>query len=402
MKNEKVHQRGNGLIRPVSQRDKTLFSSLRNKIKKGGGVMKSCKGKALSMGRYALPLLILMISFGIWNSVAMAVHTNITSTEDIRNTKHNMTRNPDILVNSTAGTGTTEVCIFCHTPHGANPTLSGLAPLWQRNVSPGTAFIAYSTPNFDASGLDAGRPKGVSLACLSCHDGNIAIDALINAPGSGGFEELNRTTDGASISLLWTFTASGIVGAGNKLTTGFRDGSEQDTTTDSPYSGGIHDTLTGGTGLEGAEPFPNLGLVISDDHPVGMQVPTPNFNANTAGQLTTDPQFLLIGTFSNLDGHPDDGKSVMYITKNGQYPLDKRDRIRAYPSTGEAGSYWIECATCHNPHTPRVSFLRLPSGQGPINGSTLIGAAWNSADAALPWAKRPNSGSAICLSCHQK
>ncbi len=364
--------------------------------------MKPGKGKRKGLRRY-LPPLLLTTAFGFVAAEVMATHT-VTKVEDIRNTKHNMIMNPDIGAFGVGGnTATIGVCVFCHTPHGANPSLP-LAPLWNRSVPVDTTYTPYDAPNFDASGTTPGQPKGVSLACLSCHDGTIAIDALINAPGSGGFRVENRAVWGSVSIDLIAFTGP-LVDGNSSLAEGERNATEGNTVTGvagSPFLGGIHDTVTDGVTSEGAEYFPNLGINLGDDHPIGMQVPATGFNADTGGML--DPQFSLIGANSTLAGGSN-GSSVKFITKNGQIPYDKRDRIRAYPSTGRAGAYYVECASCHNPHTPRVSFLRLPSGQGVgIMPSTPIPNTWSQKDydAGLNWAQRPNSGSAVCLSCHQK
>ena len=43
-------------------------------------------------------------------------------------------------------------------------------------------YTPYSSTTMDTS---VGQPDGISLACLSCHDGTIAVDSIANAPGSG-------------------------------------------------------------------------------------------------------------------------------------------------------------------------------------------------------------------------
>lgn len=60
-----------------------------------------------------------------------------------------------------------QICIFCHAPHNS----SGVRPLWNRELSPGSYQIYTSTT------LDAlpGQPTGSSKLCLSCHDGTIAL-----------------------------------------------------------------------------------------------------------------------------------------------------------------------------------------------------------------------------------
>jgi predicted CXXCH cytochrome family protein len=70
-----------------------------------------------------------------------------------------------------------DLCIVCHTPH-AEDAASGT--LWNRETPQGP-YIMYSSATI---GMDiAESPQGVSLACLSCHDGTIAVDAFGGNPG---------------------------------------------------------------------------------------------------------------------------------------------------------------------------------------------------------------------------
>ena len=64
---------------------------------------------------------------------------------------------------------TSEICVFCHTPHNANNQgeMAG-APLWNRRLTDTGSFLMYTSPTMDATCL--ATPSGVSLACLSCHD----------------------------------------------------------------------------------------------------------------------------------------------------------------------------------------------------------------------------------------
>ena len=165
----------------------------------------------------------LSISFGA--SVLMAAHT-VTKTEDIRNSKHYFVVNTDT---NQAGNnpGTSEVCIFCHTPHGANIDVVGQAPLWNRRT-PAEGFDPYTAPNLEQGTAD--QPRGISLACLSCHDGTIALDAIINAPGSGGFLEENRENQGpgGTSSPLIFLNGPGLDGI-SSMAEGFRDETEGST-----------------------------------------------------------------------------------------------------------------------------------------------------------------------------
>ena len=79
------------------------------------------------------------------------------------------------------GSTTTQVCIFCHAPHNAD---LAAAPLWNREDS-AESFTMYNVANTLSTTLDmnvAAAPDPFSAACLSCHDGVTAIDALINLP----------------------------------------------------------------------------------------------------------------------------------------------------------------------------------------------------------------------------
>lgn len=259
--------------------------------------------------------------------------------EDVRSTKHNLSTNPNILA-----TGTTEVCVFCHTPHGGRTDVAGgAAPIWNRNLSTAT-YTVYTSPNFDAAGTTPGTPKGVSVACLSCHDGTVAFDALINFGGSGSTDTIN-------------FTGPFVDPSDNSF-------SETDRSAGGP------------------SPFPNLGIDLSNDHPISMEIP-----------CTADPQFSEI--CANIDNAALTAGKVSPLRRGDEttLPADIRDRVRAYPT--EAGKAYIECASCHNPHeATSTRFLRYPSFVGTAEEAAVGGAAALNADR--------NAGSLLCLSCHQK
>jgi predicted CXXCH cytochrome family protein len=74
-----------------------------------------------------------------------------------------------------------EVCVYCHTPHGADPAV----PLWNRQIFQGnyTIYDSSVSQTFDAT-PEQPSLTGVSRMCLSCHDGTIAVDALVNEPNT--------------------------------------------------------------------------------------------------------------------------------------------------------------------------------------------------------------------------
>jgi predicted CXXCH cytochrome family protein len=66
----------------------------------------------------------------------------------------------------------THICIFCHTPHLANPA----APQWNRPSS-GAVYTPYNSSTIQAT---VGQPTGSSKLCLSCHDGTVALGMIIS------------------------------------------------------------------------------------------------------------------------------------------------------------------------------------------------------------------------------
>lgn len=88
---------------------------------------------------------------------------------------------------------TGEICIVCHTPHNAD-TLVNNAPLWNHDTSSNT-YTLYDNTSASQDSTPA-QPNGVSLLCLSCHDGTVNIDAFGGAAGTAPLSgTANLTTD---------------------------------------------------------------------------------------------------------------------------------------------------------------------------------------------------------------
>lgn len=145
--------------------------------------------------------------------------------DDVTNSPHNLTTagpgnlRLSVIPLDGAGVQREEICVFCHTPHHGDDTLE--APLWNRAQSAGP-FTMYSSPTIDMT--IAGQPQGISLACLSCHDGTIAFDQLRNAHGPEGF-------DAAAPSRGWTFN-----GGSNNMTASTYAFLDTDLSNDHPIS----------------------------------------------------------------------------------------------------------------------------------------------------------------------
>jgi predicted CXXCH cytochrome family protein len=128
---------------------------------------------------------------------------------------------------------TTQTCVYCHAPHAGVIGLA--APLWNRNnPAPGT-FTMYDSPTIQMT--IASGPQGVSLACLSCHDGVTAYNSLVNAP-----------SDGTAI----TGTMSGSRALGQDLSNDHPISITYDPTADTAFNAASSVTGAGGLVLFGA------------------------------------------------------------------------------------------------------------------------------------------------------
>ena len=89
----------------------------------------------------------------------------------ITGTPHDLTTNAWAI--------TDQKCIFCHTPHNAKTTQ--LIPLWNHGATTTTFTLYQNTGTLNAT---MGQPAGTSKACLSCHDGTVALDSYGTSAGT--------------------------------------------------------------------------------------------------------------------------------------------------------------------------------------------------------------------------
>lgn len=85
-----------------------------------------------------------------------------------------------------SGSPTSQVCVFCHTPHNARRNV----PLWNRSDLSGgnTGFKFYTTSNTFADRSRVGatfNASSVSLYCMSCHDGATLLGGAVDHRPSG-------------------------------------------------------------------------------------------------------------------------------------------------------------------------------------------------------------------------
>jgi hypothetical protein len=264
----------------------------------------------------------------------------------IADTKHNLGSGPGPAGrNQTSATA--EICVFCHTPHGADT--SAPAPLWNKRLGTngvpagGGSYITYDTlqtPSLDGTVAPVGS---ISMACLSCHDGTQAMDNVINAPGSGQFDPTGGGNDGRT----WAWTGSTV----------------------DPATG----RLTSGAAL--------LGTNLSNDHPIGIQY----CGGGLTGSGTTVTGACRDEDFIRPVTQVINSNQVFWVDTgaSGKQRTDMPLYVR--PDNVALGPL-VECGSCHDPH---VSDGQAgPTGTGRVAGETFL--------------RISNASSAVCTACHVK
>lgn len=123
-------------------------------------------------------------------------------------TKHDMTAIPNQIG---AIPGTSNVCVYCHSPHSTSYT----KPLWNK-AGVDTTYIPYSSNTLDGS---ISNVMGVyTLLCLSCHDGMVAVYDMETPPSGGGY-----VTGISGAPGDWNLTANGTMFGPNTMDHDFSD-----------------------------------------------------------------------------------------------------------------------------------------------------------------------------------
>ena len=270
-------------------------------------------------------------------AAAAAFMVAVPASAGIANTKHNLGSTGNAANN--ISTGTDEICVFCHTPHAA--VANADVPLWNKAL-PATTYTTYSTTNSSTIDGQVLAVGSISLACLSCHDGTQAMDNIINAPGSGGYD----ITGGGANGLGWTW-AGPRVDADGKLAVG---------------------ALT------------NLGSDLTNDHQIGIPYCGGGPTGTAPAGACVDRDF--IAPTSGLIN----GTRVWWVDTLGAAGTAAREKTDMILYTRNFGSQAapnmapsVECGSCHDPH--------VEAGTG-SSGATFLRIA--------------NTGSAVCLACHNK
>lgn len=156
--------------------------------------------------------------------------------QNVFNTPHNLSALPGGTGDGWIADNEQGVCLFCHTPHGGSPT----GPLWNRSNPTGAAFQHYNSATLSNTlrALSATRPvNDESLLCLSCHDGAMFVNQVINPSNANGGNQPKFGGIDMSMSdliLFGTFNES-IIGD-SKDAFGNSTGSSRDLRDDHPIS----------------------------------------------------------------------------------------------------------------------------------------------------------------------
>ena len=175
----------------------------------------------------------------------------------------------------------------------------------------------------------------------------MAIDSIINMPGSGGYNAAQATSQNDAFLNTWKNASTG---APSPIHAGMNSGSTNCLL--------CHD-------IPNSEPgIPNWGVAyigtdLTNDHPVGIRFPAAGPGVDFNQPTKTSGNIAFFDTDGN--GRADPNNIRLYDSGNG---------------------YSVECASCHDPHG-------VPSGGvGSVNYPTFL--------------RVSNTGSGVCLTCHVK
>lgn len=223
----------------------------------------------------------------------------------ITNSKHDLTYTGN-SVYTTGQKSYVTACSYCHQPHHSSSTRGlwiredpTLAVYTSTNTTAGTSLPTTTARLFD------------SKRCLSCHDGSIAVNEIVNYPVTSAGPNLSAGTT----SLIGTTTTSaGAAGAGIVNAAG---------------------SLIGGPGF-----LPSL----EGSHPVSVPY-------NLSGTL---PGYYQVQTTGCAAG-------IAACTSNGTAGGEVSLKPNTFYGTA---AYTVECQSCHDPHYATSGVFLRPVGGG--------------------------------------
>ena len=349
----------------------------------------------------------------------------------ITDSKHNLSR---------SGPGTVKarpevqagLCVFCHTPHKVRGKSAGMMFGWNRADSTAT----YTTYDSSTMYATVGQPTGASKLCLSCHDGTIALGAILSQqnviPFQGDWENspANLSTnlaDDHPISFTYDSTLAvnnGELVAPSTLTGAIKldeNGQVQCTT--------CHDPHDDRNGMFLVVPDPTRNLCVSCHERNGWDWSIHATSGATWDGTGTDPwphtdnptttvadnvcqnchQPHNAGRSARLLGHGMEEENCLKCHNGNVAASDIEGQLQkqyghlvqnylgehdAAESPLDAGSIpHVECADCHNPHQINDLVTAAPEVSGAQVGVDGIDATGVPVDPAT-------YAYEICFKCH--
>ncbi len=140
----------------------------------------------------AVPVISLLVIGGIWASTTFAeaiIGDPVLGANDpILGSKHDFTGlNKRAGVTAMSGVAFSDYgysCVYCHVPPeetGANPADFGGITDWNRFEPATDNYKLYKSQSLDST---TRKPNPISMLCLSCHDGTMAIDMVVFKPAT--------------------------------------------------------------------------------------------------------------------------------------------------------------------------------------------------------------------------
>jgi len=269
---------------------------------------------------------------------------------DVRFTVHNLSNNNVAATGLTKAQrqyvavteGADQVCIFCHTPHNATPSV----PLWNKVYDPATAstYRLYTSSKSLSTTVQNSSitANSESMLCLSCHDGKTAVNVLHNS-------RIRESSTGEGDAIIAIdFDNPGAIAMGD-LWIG----------TLSSYPSNLGAIRDANGKIPSSEAALN-GTNLTDDHPIGFSYTAARAEGNKANDL----------------------RSIADARDNG---------LRFFGTNSDR----VECSSCHNPH--------VYYGYGLTGGIRVeLPGATQAYKDRTPFLVRDNNGSALCLGCHIK
>lgn len=363
-----------------------------------------------------LRLVSVTIAIGLlWGASGLANAGGPPRIADISNTRHNFSATvaPAGIERRASAVSESQICAFCHTPHGATPEHN--TPLWNRQLSQAT-YIPFNSTSIDAT--DLGQPTGRSKLCLSCHDGTIAL---------GSVNVLNRQV-GSTVPMTGT-SQGGRIPEGQGRDTGFTRYLGIDLTNDHPISFTFDSTQAARDGelfdpaevpwvsqrvrggpiamphgdflpleLDADGAGPKLECITCHDPHIRSEVPGENIKFLRANRFQVQPpvqgQFDAERDIICLACHDKEG----WVDSAHAHPGVASERytepaadIREFPRNIQV--WQAACLNCHDPHTVQGARRLLREGtDGPLLTDPGTGGQFRQGG-------RP-AVEYVCYSCH--